>query len=98
MGARLEEVMAAEIKATLSKPGSAVKFAGSFVDACMSPAFGARSKSEIDLLVFTCLIEANAIDPEAPIYEIARSLNITPARVRALILNGQLRTTPQQGD
>jgi hypothetical protein len=92
------EDMVADIKAALSKPGSAVKFSGSFIEAYMSPAFGARSKSEIDLLVFTCLIEANAIDPEAPIYDIARMLNITPARARSLIMNWQLRTTPQQGD
>ena len=32
-----------------------------------NPAFGARSKSEIDLLVFSCLIEAKAIDPDGPI-------------------------------
>jgi hypothetical protein len=77
----------ADIKAALSKAGNASKFATVFVSAYMSPAFGARSKSEIDLLVFSCLIEAGAIDPGAPAYEIARALNITPARVRNLILN-----------
>jgi hypothetical protein len=35
----------------------------------MSPAFGARSKTEIDLLVFASLIAAGAIDPEAPEYD-----------------------------
>jgi hypothetical protein len=64
----------------------------------MSPAFGARSKFEIDLLVFTCLIEAGAIDPDASVYGIARALNIPPVRVRNLILNWQLRSTPYQGD
>jgi hypothetical protein len=49
-------------------------------------------------LVFTCLIEAGAIDPDAPVYDIARALNIPPVRVRNLILNWQLRSTPQQGD
>jgi len=90
--------MAADFKAALSKPANAVKFCGSFIEAYMAPAFGARSKSEIDLLVFSCLIEAGAIDPEAAIYDIARSLNITPGRVRGLLLNWQLRTTPAQGD
>jgi hypothetical protein len=90
--------MATDIKAALLKPGNAAKFSASFIETYMSPAFGARSKSEIDLLVFTCLIEANAIDPEMPVYDIARTLNITPARARNLILNWQLRTTPQQGD
>jgi hypothetical protein len=90
--------MAVDVKAALSKPANAVKFTGAFITAFMSPAFGARSKSEIDLLVFSCLIEAGAINPEAPEYDIARALNITPARVRNLVLNWQLRSTPAQGD
>jgi hypothetical protein len=90
--------MAIDIKAALSKPANAAKFTGAFIAAYMSPAFGARSKTEIDLLVFASLIEAGAIDPEAPEYDIARSLNITPARVRNLILNWQLRSTPTQSD
>jgi len=90
--------MALDIKAALSKPGSAVKFSAAFIEAYMSPAFGALSKSEIDLLVVKCLIDAKAIDPDAPIYDIARALNITPARVRTLLLNWQLRSTPPGGD
>jgi hypothetical protein len=90
--------MAFDIKAALSKPANALKFSGLFVESYLSPAFGARSKSEIDLLVFTCLIDAKAIDPEAPIYDIARALNIPPVRARSLVLNWQLRSTPTQGD
>jgi hypothetical protein len=44
------------------------------------------------------LIEAKAIDPDAPIYDLARALNISPARARSLILNWQLRSTPTQAD
>jgi hypothetical protein len=69
-----------------------------FVNGYTSLAFGTRSKAEIDLLVFTCLIEARAIDPEAPVYNIARALNITPTRVRSLIFNWQLRTTSKEND
>jgi len=90
--------VAIDIKAALSKPASAAKFTSVFISAYTSPAFGARSKSEIDLLVFSCLIDAGAIDPQAPEYDIARALNITPARVRNLILNWQLRSIPTQGD
>jgi len=90
--------MAIDIKAALSKPANAAKFTGAFIAAYMSPAFGTRSKTEIDLLVFASLIEAGAIDPEAPEYDIARALNITPTRVRNLILNWQLRSTSAQGD
>jgi len=87
-----------DVRAGLSKPGAAQKFAGTFMEGYLSPAFGARSKSEIDLLVFTCLIEAKVIDPGTPIYDIARGLNITPSRVRSLFLNWQLRTTKAEAD
>lgn len=90
--------MAIDIKAALAKSGNATKFANAFVTAYLTPAFGARSKSEINLLVFSSLIEAGVIDPEAPEYDIARALNITPTRVRTLILNWQLRSTPPQRD
>jgi hypothetical protein len=90
--------MPVDVRAGLSKPGAAQKFAGAFMEGYLSPAFGARSKSEIDLLVFTCLIEAKVIDPAMPIYDIARALNITPSRVRGLLLNWQLRTTNAETD
>jgi hypothetical protein len=90
--------MATDILAALSKPGNAIKFCEQFVSGYMSPAFGARSKSEIDLLVFTSLIEAKTIDPETPIYDIARALNITPTKIRSLIFNWQLRTTAKDSD
>jgi hypothetical protein len=82
-----------DLKASLADPAAAQKFAATFASAYLSPAFGARSKSEIDLLVLMSLIEAGALDPTAPIYDIARAFNITPARVRALIFNWQLRST-----
>jgi hypothetical protein len=87
--------MPLDIKAALSKPASALTFCGSFIEAYLSPAFGSRTKSEINLLVFACLIQAKAIDAEAPIYDIARALNVTPTVARNLLLNWQLRTTPQ---
>ena len=90
--------MTLNVRTALSKPTAAQKFASTFVDGYLSPAFGARSKSEIDLLVFTCLIEAKAIDPVEPIYDIARALNIAPSRVRALLLNWQLRTIRAEAD
>jgi hypothetical protein len=90
--------MAIDVKTALSKSANAGKFTNAFIAAYLSPAFGARSKAEIDLLVFSCLIEAGAIDPEAPEYDIARALNVTPARIRNLILNWQLRSMPPQGD
>ena len=90
--------MATDVKASLARQAAAAKFASMFVDGYLSPAFGARSKAEIDLLVFASLIEAGAIDPSAPTYEVARALNITPTRVRSLVLNWQLRAAALRGD
>src|SRR5689334_20935252 len=87
-----------DIKDYLSKPNNAVKFTGPFIQAYLTPAFGARSKSEIDLLVFSSLIAAGAIDPDRPIYDLARALNITPVRARGLVMNWQLRSMPTQTD
>jgi hypothetical protein len=69
-----------------------------FLTQYLIPAFGARSKTEIDLLVFGCLIQAGVIDPHAPIYDTARALNITPTRVRNLLFNWQLRSTSAETD
>lgn len=90
--------MAIDIKAALGKPGNAAKFTTAFITGYLSPAFGAHSKSEIDRLVFSCLVEAGAIDPDAPAYDLARALNVTPTRVRNLVLNWQLRSRSQQID
>lgn len=90
--------MSNDIKLTLSKSAGAVTFASSFINGYLSPAFGVRSKSEIDLLVFACLIEAKAIDPNGATYDIARALNITPSRARGLLMNWQLRSIPASGD
>ena len=76
------------------KDASAATFARSFLEGYLAPAFGARSKSEIDLLVFSCLIDAKVINPDGPLYDIARGLNITPARARSLLINWQLRFVP----
>ena len=87
-----------DLKAKLAEPAVGQKFSAAFTEAYLTPAFGARSKSEIDLLVLTSLIEAGALDPSAPIYDIARAFNVTPARVRGLIFNWQLRATTQGFD
>jgi hypothetical protein len=87
-----------DLRTAVSEPKAAKAFATAFVDQYLTPAFGARSKSEIDLLVFACLIEAGVIDPDAPIYDIARAFNLTPTRVRTLIFNWQLRSTAEGFD
>lgn len=82
-----------DIFSSIQDPEKARAFTAKFLPQYLAPAFGARSKSEIDLLVFTCLVEAEILDPNAPIYDIARAFNLTPARVRTLLFNWQLRAT-----
>lgn len=88
----------AEIADHSKDPVKAAAFARAFLGAYLTPAFGARSKSEIDLLVFSALIDAKMIDPESPAYELSRTLNITPSRVRALVFNWQLRSEAFRSD
>jgi hypothetical protein len=90
--------MMGRIDDRLKDPAVAAAFATKFLGEYLTPAFGARSKSETDLLVFASLVAAGAIDPAGPIYDTARALNITPARARNLLFNWQLRSTDPQAD
>ena len=64
-----------------------------FFEFYTTPAFGARSKSEIDLKVFELLRERGDIDDDY--YNVSRKLKITPTRAKNLILNAKLRTESQ---
>ena len=64
-----------------------------FFEFYTTPAFGARSKSEIDLKVFELLKECGWIDDDY--YNVSRKLKITPTRAKNLILNAKLRAESQ---
>lgn len=64
-----------------------------FFEFYTTPAFGARSKSEIDLKVFELLGKCGYIDDDY--YNVSRKLKITPTRAKNLILNAKLRTESQ---
>lgn len=85
--------MVYDVRQALTDPERALAFSKTLVDGYLTPAFGARSKSEIDLLVFQALVAAGAVDPAGPIYDLVRTFNITPAKARGLVLNWQLRAT-----
>ena len=70
---------------------NAKDFSKGFVKTFATPAFGAISKTEVDNLVFGLLVNANALDPKSQVYEIARDLNVTPAKARNLLFQWQLR-------
>lgn len=64
-----------------------------FFEFYTTPAFGARSKSEIDLKVFELLRDYGYIDDDY--YNVSRKLKITPTRAKNLILNAKLRAESQ---
>lgn len=64
-----------------------------FFEFYTTPAFGARSKSEIDLKVFELLRECGYIDDDY--YNVSRKLKITPTRAKNLIFNAKLRAESQ---
>src|SRR5580704_2550840 len=71
------------------------RFARGFLERYLTPAFGSLTKSEIDLLVFSLLHEVGFVRPSDSQYEIARRLRVTPARVRSLTMQMQLRDATQ---
>ena len=81
-----------KLTAPFANNRKAASFSCQFVRAFTTPAFGALSKTEVDNLVFALLIEAGALDPKSQIYEIARDLNVTPAKARNLLFQWQLRS------
>jgi hypothetical protein len=82
----------------LERPESATAFAAHFVEGYLTPAFGSRTKTEIDFLVFASLVRAGVMDPTSPLHEIARALNVTRGKARSLVLNWQLRSNPGRRD
>lgn len=74
-----------------SDEATAAHFGRNFVERFITPAFGVLPKGEIELVVFELLVEAKALDPNGPIYPIARALNITPAKAKGLVFKYQLR-------
>lgn len=90
--------MIRDLEALLADSERSAIFTRHVVEGYLDPAFGSRSKTETDLLIFSALVKANAITPDGPIYEIARVLNIAPGRARTLVLNWQLRDESYRGE
>lgn len=80
-----------QLKEKLGTSPYGADFAKAFAERYFAVAFGATPKSEVDQLVFDSLVTVKLIDPDGPIYDIARVLKITPARARSLLFQHQLR-------
>lgn len=83
------------LKRRLAEPNRSKIFFDNFIDGYFGQAFGALPKSELDLLVFGGLIRSGALTAETPLYEIARALNVTPAKAKNLLFQHQLRTVTE---
>ena len=67
------------------------EFFNVFWKAWAANGFGTLSKKDTDLLVFGCLKKALGKDTPKNMYEWARFLRLTPARVRSIQLESHLR-------
>lgn len=68
-------------------------FVDDFLDAYLTPSFGAMTKRETELLVFTLLYKHGAFGPRPDIQQISRALRVAPARVRSYLRDMDLRDT-----
>src|ERR1700761_1131728 len=74
----------------------AATFGKAFIAGYAASAFGVMPKTEIDLLVFTLLVEGGVIDPNGSIYRMARALNVTPSKAKTLLFQHQLRNVSEE--
>lgn len=81
-----------QVRRAFDDPVIAAAFGREFMTQYAATAFGVLPKAEIDLLVFSQLIKAKVIDPNGSIFRIARALNVSPAKAKALLFQYQLRT------
>jgi hypothetical protein len=80
-----------EVRDRLASKGIAEEFSREFSKIYFAQALGSLPKNEIDLLVFTLLINLKVLSPDSSVFSIARALNITPTKARGLFFQYQLR-------
>jgi hypothetical protein len=68
-------------------------FVTEFLDAYLTPSFGALTKREADILVFTLLYKHGAFGARPDIQQVSRILRLNPARVRGYLRDMDLRDT-----
>jgi len=83
------------VRDAVSEDALAAKFGRGFINVYAASAFGTLPKTEIDLQVFSLLVELGVIEINRSSYRIARALNITPAKARALLFQYQLRNVSE---
>lgn len=71
---------------------SRVLFAKSFLAGLSRAPLGSLSKSEIDYLAFVSLVNAGVVSIDAPAFELAQQLEVTPAKVSTFVYQYRVRT------
>lgn len=71
--------------------GSAAKTLITLLTGVTTPAFGALSKREMELLIFEALIDVGYISNEPPVYDIVQKLRVTRSKARSLLYDRSLR-------
>lgn len=84
-----------EVRAAFKDDKLAAAFGRQFMESYASSAFGVLPKREIDLTIFSFLIQNDVVDADGSTYRLARSLNLTPVRARSLLFDHQLRNVSE---
>jgi hypothetical protein len=67
-------------------------FASTFLSGLARAPLGALSKSELDYLAFVSLVDAGVVSVDAPSFDLAQLLEVTPAKVSAFVYAYRVRT------
>ena len=69
------------------------------LEGALTPAFGARTKKELELSIVEALVRVGALDIEPSVYDLVSGLRITKTKARALLYERELRRqTPESLD
>lgn len=67
-------------------------FAKSYLARLSRTPLGSLSKSELDYLAFVSLVDAGVVSVDAPAFELAQQLEVTPAKVSTFVYQYRVRT------
>jgi hypothetical protein len=75
-----------------------VAFADSVLAALGTAPFGTVAKTQLDAALFSALVAAKIVDPGDPVFELARTLQVTPARVNSLVFGYRMQRDAVESD
>src|SRR3978361_2239154 len=67
-------------------------FASTYLAGLSRAPLGALSKGEVDYLAFVSLVDAGVVSVDAPAFELAQQLEVTPAKVSTFVYQYRVRT------